>query len=290
MLKTLYTAPLKRGDGVYLELGYLDDAADRYIVIPFADKPGVEHKYAFTCYTDYDHVWERVKPRSFCPCCKNPRGLNSVLDLCERVTVLNERVLDREKRLAFGEVSLYDQVTTSTAAAKPPPPSLPPPPPPQYPPQHPPPSQPQYQPQPQPQPQPHQQPDRRGPSSLERKFAAADVDGDGKLTPQEALDYMNHHARLDTDGDGVIDLSELVNYLRPLEASVKRAEIEQLTAINELTEQRRMQLDQIAQLRQELEAIGVPAAPLDAAYASAQSSTPPPPSSKGGGSSACAVM
>ena len=53
--EALFTSELKRGDGVYLELGQIQPSAGadgKIVIIPYTDKPGVEHKWALTVYTD----------------------------------------------------------------------------------------------------------------------------------------------------------------------------------------------------------------------------------------------
>ena len=80
-LQPLHTAALKRGDGVYLELGPLESTEERYVVIPYTSQPGVEHKYTLTLYTDYEHTFERIHQRVNCETCGNTLGLN-LCDLC----------------------------------------------------------------------------------------------------------------------------------------------------------------------------------------------------------------
>lgn len=61
----------------------------RYVVIPYTDQPGVEHKYAITLYSDFDHVFEKINPQLNCEVCTNPNGIGRVqsqLDALARVS------------------------------------------------------------------------------------------------------------------------------------------------------------------------------------------------------------
>lgn len=54
------------------------------------DEPGIEHKYAITLYTDYDHLFEKINPRVNCEVCGNPNGIGRVqdeLDTLSRVPI-----------------------------------------------------------------------------------------------------------------------------------------------------------------------------------------------------------
>ena len=117
-------------------------------------------------------------------------------------------------------------------------------------------------------------------SADERKFRAADTDGDGMVSEQEAQDYLTYHAAADTDGDGQIDLKELVRFLKPIEDDMlQRGEAQQMQ-LAALHEQRRQQLEQLEQLRRQLASLGV----SDAEMAEAAGAK------GGGGSRACAIM
>ena len=35
-------------------------------MIPYTSEPLVEHKYVLTLYSDFEHTFERVKPRAHC--------------------------------------------------------------------------------------------------------------------------------------------------------------------------------------------------------------------------------
>ncbi|KAL1518789.1 hypothetical protein AB1Y20_003072 [Prymnesium parvum] len=100
-LEVLATAELKKGDGVYLELGYLEPDEDRYVVIPYTDQPGVEHKYAITLYSDYDHVFEKINPRLNCEVCTNPNGIGRVQDQLETLSRLLKRISNKEQDLYY---------------------------------------------------------------------------------------------------------------------------------------------------------------------------------------------
>ena len=45
-------------------VGWLEPAANKYVVIPYTDTPGVQHKYAITLYTDNEHKFEKINPRA----------------------------------------------------------------------------------------------------------------------------------------------------------------------------------------------------------------------------------
>ena len=38
-------------------------------MIPYTSEPLVEHKYVLTLYSDFEHTFERVKPRAHCEVC-----------------------------------------------------------------------------------------------------------------------------------------------------------------------------------------------------------------------------
>ncbi len=80
----LQTAKLRRGDGQWLDIGYLDpDGGDKYVIIPYVDTPGVEHKFALTLYTDLEHKFEKIIPRLClvdCVQCGSRSGLARVFD------------------------------------------------------------------------------------------------------------------------------------------------------------------------------------------------------------------
>ena len=100
-------------------------------------------------------------------------------------------------------------------------------------------------------------PTRAPMSADERKFAAADTDGDGLVSEAEARDYINYHAVADTDGDGKIDLKELMRYLQPIEQQCDAANAPYVQQVGGMEEERRGQLAQLDTLRRELASLGV---------------------------------
>jgi len=101
--KVIKTAELRRGDGQWLELGELDpDDGKRYIVIPYTDQPGVEHKFALTLYTDLDHKFEKLNPRLCtvdCVQCGNPSGLYRVMAKLETLEEKYVTMMRKEQQL-----------------------------------------------------------------------------------------------------------------------------------------------------------------------------------------------
>ena len=85
-MRKLAEAPLKRGDGVYLEF-MLDLCApegelSQYVVLPFMEQAGLEHKYTLNLYTDVEVKFEKIVPKNLgmdCVQCGNPTALNRVL-------------------------------------------------------------------------------------------------------------------------------------------------------------------------------------------------------------------
>ena len=108
---------LRRGDGQWLDLGWLEPNADKWVVIPYSDAPNVEHKYALTLYTDYEHDFVKIDPRLNCDQCGNPSGMFRVLDTLDRIEALSKRVLDKEKRLAIGDDGTNADFFTDAARA-----------------------------------------------------------------------------------------------------------------------------------------------------------------------------
>jgi len=262
-LELLHVAPHKRGDGVYLELGPLDPSEDKYVIIPYTSQPGVEHKYTLTVYSDYEHVLERINPRLDCPTCSNPSGMNLVLDSLDWITNQLKRVLDKEKRLQVGDDGTY----SGYVAPAPPKPK------------------PYFPPQP---PLPHmeganlmaaplgaarargRQPMRamdnvpsERPTSLERKFKAADMDRDGLVDLRDATDFVRYHQKADVDGDGLITEDEAVRYIKPLEERLAqtRAAFEQ--GLAQIGNDVAAQEAQIESCKQRLRALGIDPDNLD---------------------------
>ena len=230
-LEVLFTVPPKKGDGCYLELGALEAREDMYVVIPFTDVPGVEHKFVITLYSDYEHRFEKIDPRLNCECCGNPSGKFKALDTLDRLILLTKRVHNKEHRLATGDDGTNADFFTEEARMKTMPgggqpvsPSA------------------IYQPiglQQQQHPQrallpSGQMPSREG--AAVRKFTAADVD---------------------LDGDGQLDLKELVRFLKPLDAELRHQGQLQSRQLDSLSAQRARQAEEIAHLKKQLEELGV---------------------------------
>jgi len=93
-------------------------------------------------------------------------------------------------------------------------------------------------------------------SADDRKFAAADADGDGFVSEQEANDYLTYHAAADADGDGTIDLRELVRYLKPLDDANQRAAYEWNARFAEMDGVRQQQQQEAEALRRQLVELG----------------------------------
>ena len=256
-LTKLHTAALKRGDGVCLELGVLESSADKYVVIPYTDQPNAEHKYNLTLYTDYEHYFERIVGRMHCDQCGNPSGIYRVLDSLDRSMRLSARVLNKERRLQIGDGGTY----TGYVAPAPPKPK------PYFPPQPPLPEldggnlmvPPNVR---------ERQPMRalgmssmqRGApgSELERKFLAADTDGDGFVTAAEAADFVRYHGRADEDGDGMISTEEMIRFIAPLQEQLTYDRTTHKQALEGMNVDISRQLEQIEQIRRELIELGVP--------------------------------
>ena len=121
-LEKLFSVEPTKGDGCYLELGHLESTDDKgeriyYVVIPYTHAPYVEHKYALTLYSDYEHDFVKIDPRLNCDQCGNPSGMFRVLDTLDRIESLSKRVLDKEKRLAIGDDGTNADFFTDAARA-----------------------------------------------------------------------------------------------------------------------------------------------------------------------------
>lgn len=93
--------------------------------------------------------------------------------------------------------------------------------------------------------------------ALDRKFAAADIDGDGYVDASEAADFVRYHERADLDGDGTISMEEMVQWLRPMEAQLYGAREEQQRGLAEVrAEQEQLRLE-IVKAEAELQSLGV---------------------------------
>jgi len=102
----LFTSELKASDGVYLELGPVDPLENKIVIIPYTDRPGVEHKYALTLYTDYDHLFEQIDPSLVqsmeCVHCLNPAYMPRIV---QKLTTLESKM----KRLESLEAEVKKQ-------------------------------------------------------------------------------------------------------------------------------------------------------------------------------------
>jgi len=195
--KVLHVAPLKRGDGVYLELGWLEPTEDKYIVIPYTDKPRVEHKYVLTLYTDQDHKFEKLIPRPCivdCPICTNPTSLYHIFSILDGMESSCRLVMKKEQALvATGGALAYAErgggvglpLAPGGAAAA---------------------------------------------AAAKRAFMAADTDGDGKVDAKELAVFRKHFQQADTDGDGTISAAELDAYTKKVQehAEAQHAQFSQM--------------------------------------------------------------
>ena len=101
-LRKLGEAPLKRGDGVHLEFELDLPAGEKYVVLPFMQAAGLEHKYAITCYTDHEATFEKIIPKNLamdCVQCGNPTALHRVLDKLEVLERKYQQMLLKEQTL-----------------------------------------------------------------------------------------------------------------------------------------------------------------------------------------------
>jgi hypothetical protein len=92
--------------------------------------------------------------------------------------------------------------------------------------------------------------------ALDRKFAAADVDGDGYVDASEAADFVRYHERADLDSDGTISMEEMVQWLRPMEAQLYGAREEQQRGLAEVQAQQEQLQSEIVRAESELRALG----------------------------------
>ena len=100
-LEKLFEAPARRGDGVYLEF-VLEPNENKYVVIPYMEQPGTEHKYALTLYTDKEHLFEKIVPKSHamdCVKCGNPTALARVLGKLDVLEAKYRALRDKEALL-----------------------------------------------------------------------------------------------------------------------------------------------------------------------------------------------
>ena len=105
-VRKLAEAPLKRGDGVHLEF-MLDLCApegelSQYVVLPFMEQAGLEHKYTLNLYTDVEVKFEKIVPKNLgmdCVQCGNPTALNRVLTKLELLERKYQELLRKERTL-----------------------------------------------------------------------------------------------------------------------------------------------------------------------------------------------
>jgi hypothetical protein len=101
------------------------------------------------------------------------------------------------------------------------------------------------------------------PTSLERKFKAADMDRDGLVDLRDATDFVRYHQKADVDGDGLITEDEAVRYIKPLEERLAqtRAAFEQ--GLAQIGNDVAAQEAQIESCKQRLRALGIDPDKLD---------------------------
>ena len=83
---------------------------------------------------------------------------------------------------------------------------------------------------------------------------------------------MQYHAAADTDGDGKIDLKELVKFLKPIDDNNQMAAQQQNMRLAELDAVRQQQLVDMANLKQQLNDLGVTDEQMAAAVGNKNSS------------------
>lgn len=122
----LHTAPCKKGDGVYLELGTLPPLADKYVLLPYTEEAGVEHEFAITLYTDYDVELEKIDPtRVLQGClCDDTAAIAKVAEALKRLeakyALVEERERELKRRGAFG-IPKSERPSPPPTASQPPP-------------------------------------------------------------------------------------------------------------------------------------------------------------------------
>ena len=198
--EVLFTAPAKRGDGVYLELGKMS-ADEKYVVIPFTTPSAVEHEYALTLYTDNEADFIKIDPSNNTP---GDACVPVVCDNKNTIAMLDKRLkaLESKYKLLMRKEA---QLKSSNRFGVPkPPPSM---------------GGPQYQQPMQQYQQPMQQQqfataaygaqDLQNNPAIERMFRAADLDGDGLVSIDELQKFQRYYQAVDVDGDGQISTAEL---------------------------------------------------------------------------------
>ena len=76
------------------------------MIIPYTDKPNVQHKYNLTLYTDYEHVFEKIDPslvRAPCVQCDNteymPKIIAKLAELERKSALLRAREEEVKSRV-----------------------------------------------------------------------------------------------------------------------------------------------------------------------------------------------
>ena len=214
-LRKLAEAPLKRGDGVHLEFVLDLPAGEKYVVLPFMEAAGTEHKYVLTCYTDVAAVFEKIVPKHLamdCVECGNPTALCRVLDKLELLERKYQEMLKKERTLIergviAGGVSgggVGGGGGGGGGGA------------------------------------------RAGQSAAQTAFGRADANHDGRVDAREFGQY-SAFAAADADGDGVISSAELAAYTEKVQEHAQQQHAQFVSAL----EQQQAEAEQLrAQLKQ----------------------------------------
>jgi len=92
--KVLYMATSKQPypDGCILEIPMdgLPRSETPYIVIPFTTNPGVKHKFAISCYTNYHHEFSKVNPEP-CNLCPGDCKTCPMVQIMQRLDLLETK-------------------------------------------------------------------------------------------------------------------------------------------------------------------------------------------------------
>lgn len=73
-------------------MGAVNPLENKIVVIPYTDTPDVEHKFALTLYTDYEHIFEKINPtlvQTPCVHCNNPVYMPRIL---EKLAILESKM------------------------------------------------------------------------------------------------------------------------------------------------------------------------------------------------------
>ena len=221
-LTKLFEVAPQKGDGCYLELGHLESSDENgerlyYVVIPFTDQPHVEHKWAMTLYSDYEHTFVKIDPRLNCDQCGNPSGMFRVLDTLDRIQALTKRVVDKEKRLAIGDDGTNADFFSDAARSM--------------------------------------TSDHSGPKTDHGYADLMPLQPQGQMMAGAGL-LGGRKVDL-TDPHGAVDVSEMVNFLKPLEDAREREGAAFQRQAMVMQEQQEERLNQIEKLKRELQDMGV---------------------------------